>query len=527
MKRILLFVVVVNFIAAQVYAQEELDAFRFSRNDPTGSARGVAMGGAFGALGGDVTGIAQNPAGIGVYRSSELTGTMDFSSTNIKTNFEGLNSEDSRFKFAFDNLSYVGYFPNSGNIKSFNLGFSYNRLKNFDRTYQASGKGLGVSLTNYIANYTTRFADNSNIIPDDLYSYDKDGNYNPWPYEQGYPWISVLGVSDYLIDYDEQDKKYISPLHDGETVNTVYTISEEGHIESYDFTGGMNISDKLYLGMTLSITDVKYTMNSRHGEWYADGGGFDLDNYLRTDGEGFQFSVGAIYRPVDEFRLGLAYHSPIWYNLTDFYEADVFYEYYVLDQIEPIFYDTHTPYDASTPYQIQTPDRWVLSAAGIIAQKAIVSLDYEYSDYSKMKIKNVDGFSMTSQNNMISEDFKGTSSLRLGLEYKVTPRIALRAGYAYLQSPLEKSFKNGEKEVIPSGTVTAYTLEGDATTFSYGGGYRFTPNLSLDIAFSFKKQTNDLYLYSPIYTSDLEVYSYPIEMKDNTYRGLLTLGYKF
>lgn len=30
------------------------------------------MGGAFGALGGDISGIAINPAGIGVYQKSEI-----------------------------------------------------------------------------------------------------------------------------------------------------------------------------------------------------------------------------------------------------------------------------------------------------------------------------------------------------------------------------------------------------------------------------------------------------------------------
>ncbi len=37
----------------------------------------MGMGGAFGALGGDLSTLSQNPAGIGVYRSNELGFTLD------------------------------------------------------------------------------------------------------------------------------------------------------------------------------------------------------------------------------------------------------------------------------------------------------------------------------------------------------------------------------------------------------------------------------------------------------------------
>ena len=62
----------VAFSVGMVYAQNEMDAYRFSKNDLTGTARSVAMGGAFGALGGDISGIAINPAGIGAVSYTHL-----------------------------------------------------------------------------------------------------------------------------------------------------------------------------------------------------------------------------------------------------------------------------------------------------------------------------------------------------------------------------------------------------------------------------------------------------------------------
>jgi len=72
-----------------VFGQGEVEANMISRGDLYGTARGLAMGGAFGALGGDQTGVAINPAGIAVYRSSEVAGTF---TTSRETSKIGNNS---------------------------------------------------------------------------------------------------------------------------------------------------------------------------------------------------------------------------------------------------------------------------------------------------------------------------------------------------------------------------------------------------------------------------------------------------
>jgi hypothetical protein len=44
------------------------------------------MAGAFGSLGGDFASVSQNPAGLGVYRSSEFTITPEYYYGNISSN---------------------------------------------------------------------------------------------------------------------------------------------------------------------------------------------------------------------------------------------------------------------------------------------------------------------------------------------------------------------------------------------------------------------------------------------------------
>ena len=60
------------FFSLFASAQNEEDAIRFSRISPFGTARSAAMGGAFGALGGDLSTLSTNPGGIGVLENQRL-----------------------------------------------------------------------------------------------------------------------------------------------------------------------------------------------------------------------------------------------------------------------------------------------------------------------------------------------------------------------------------------------------------------------------------------------------------------------
>ena len=72
-----------------VFAQGELDAYRYSQTELNGTARYLGMGGAFGALGGDISSMSSNPAGLGIYRSSEIVTTLSLSSIKAKSDWGG------------------------------------------------------------------------------------------------------------------------------------------------------------------------------------------------------------------------------------------------------------------------------------------------------------------------------------------------------------------------------------------------------------------------------------------------------
>ena len=63
-----------------------------------GTARSGGMGNAFGALGGDFTSVSINPAGLGVYRSGELSITPTFGQTKIESSYLGSTVTDSKIQ---------------------------------------------------------------------------------------------------------------------------------------------------------------------------------------------------------------------------------------------------------------------------------------------------------------------------------------------------------------------------------------------------------------------------------------------
>ena len=514
MKRNLLFIIAL-FVCAFSFGQGEIDAYRYSSTDLSGTARGQAMGGAFGALGGDVTGVAINPAGIGIYRSSEIVGNISLTSPLI----QGNTNLESNTTGALDNLSYVGYYPLvNGNMLSLNFGFNYSRIKSFEQRYNASRPAMSSSLTDYMA-----------LLTNGVYSSAFDNN----PYDNSdIRWLSILAWDGYLINPvnpgNSRNDKYKTVLSENEQVRPNLKVSEKGKIESYDFTIGSNISDQFYWGATLSLTELSYLMTSSYDEQFLgeDGGGFELENYLRTKGSGIQMKVGAIFRPSDVLRIGIAYHSPTWYTMTDYFHARVIPRGIYYDEGRQSAGITETPNDAYVSYDFRTPGSFTLSLAAILGTRAIVSVDYENKNYASMNLKDRNG-NAWDVNDTINNHYKNTSTLRAGLEYRFTPQFSGRLGYAWAQNPYRKNVSSMGEIVETAGTVPHYVLSNCANYFTAGVGFKFTPQFYMDFALVLRSQSDYLYYFQPVKNDDVLPDSFEDSFTNRTLKGLITLGYKF
>jgi long-subunit fatty acid transport protein len=517
-KNVLLLITLLSVVC--VYGQGEVEAFRFSQTDLAGTARGQAMGGAFGALGGDATGIAINPAGIAVYHSSEIALNTALQFNNSTASWGGISEKNMKTSFSIDNISYIAAQVLGSNGNTVNFGFNFNRIKNFDRRYKATAKGMNSSLSDYIAEITYG-------VP---YSFWNSSD--PYSSADCPRWLSVLGWDGFLINEasNPNGENYESALEGRPDADL--KVHERGNISSYDFTLGFSAGDIFNFGASIALTNISYTMSggSEYNEWFPNGDDFMLENFLTTEGTGIQLKAGVIVRPIDALRLGLSYHSPTWYSMMDYYGAGVLPPAgrYV-NGIEAGY--TSTP-DDSYGYNFQTPGLITASAAYIFGTKAILSVDYELKNYAAASFADKSGYDdvFKGSNTFIDEDYRWTSSLRSGLEYRFTPQLSGRLGYAWQQAPYVSEVAAGKREVVTAGTVPHYTLDGDVHYATAGIGYRFSRSFSLDLAVVNRMQDSDLYFYSPIFnyeTGQTIVASYPAKLKNNTTKVLLTLGYRF
>ncbi len=69
-------------------AQYAEDALRYSQQYYQGSARFMAVGGAFGGLGGDFSVLSTNPGGIGIFRTSEVILTPSVTSRKVTSIYD-------------------------------------------------------------------------------------------------------------------------------------------------------------------------------------------------------------------------------------------------------------------------------------------------------------------------------------------------------------------------------------------------------------------------------------------------------
>ena len=296
----------------------------------------MGMAGAFGALGGDITTLSQNPAGIGVYRNSDIAATIDLSNQVSSVNTAGVKSTDNKFNFSCNNFGFVWTVRfNQEALKNLNFGFAYNKQKSFDRTYKTSYSGItgASSLSGYIAKLSEGYTAD-NLGYSDNSSYD--------PYDQN-PWLNVLGYQSYLINpKSTASNTWGSIVGNGSTATGDLYVREKGSIDEYNFNIGGNIYNVFYWGIGLTVTDFSYDVQSGYGENFTNGylpdangvmgspnanGWYLMQNMLHTNGSGFKANLGVIFRATNNFRLGFAFHTPNYYKMTDTYSASVKYDF--------------------------------------------------------------------------------------------------------------------------------------------------------------------------------------------------------
>ena len=526
-----------------INAQDAFDVLQMSQTELRGTSRFQSMAGAFGALGGDLSTLTQNPAGIGVYRNSDLgiTLSLDFNST--KAGVDKLNET----KFNVNNVGYVGAIRlDSESVPNLNFGFSYNRLQSFNRHYIGGVGNIPTSMSNFIAD---EFVNVPGYTEADLYWED---DYNP--YFDGYaPWAAVTTYdmktnNGGYVGIINANGDYMQGLYgNGTTGNAYYEVDERGHADEYNIGFGGNIANKVYFGLDFGILDLDYRSFQAYEEELTDAyvmaddidllespivndntfADWGLYNYLHTEGTGVNFKLGLIWKPVQSLRIGAAFHTPTYYDMRDTYYVSASLNAYEFDnQLYRADKGSNDGYDYSSTYTIKTPWRFMGSVAGVIGTNGIISLDYEYVANETMRIGDDRGNDYPDVTENVKSYFKPSHIIRIGGEYRLNPNWSLRAGYSYKTTQVEKGVDDYDYNIATVGTNPAYQYDNTVQNITCGVGYRYK-SFYTDLAYVHKMRESVYNAFSPINDNFGYEPNVSADVVDHNNRISLTLGMRF
>ena len=508
--------------AASLWAQTAEDAILFSQEYYEGTARSMAMGNAFTAVGGDLGAVSINPASSGIYRYSQIAVTPSITSTPFESTYLGTSRNGINSRMTFSNAGFVASI-NTGNrsgLYNFNFAIVYNKKRTFNSTLEANGQtdetsmlsSLAASLNGYHSPRLTESKDN-----------------NPY-YSTDAPWRSIVAWNAYglatLKDIDEKmypenDYTYVASTENfdkqtkevwvADFLNQDFYRKTYGGIQEYAFNFGFNVNDMFYFGVNLNLEAVNYTELQTYSEKAYNPSAFDdgfvsmTTNYWRqTTGAGFNAKFGAIVTPVAGLRLGATFTTPTWYGLRDSWNYDMETVFERKDTRE-ILRNKATSATGIWNYKLSAPMRFSVGAAYTFGKFGLISAEYERVQYSGALLKDTNGRTSAYEyeNQAISSGFGASNILRIGAEVWIQ-RLAVRGGYNRFGA-----YASGNEAV---------------SNWSCGLGFNITKRVVLDAAFQRWYMGHQQF---SLYDSYFDVESPVGTMSNKTNKVVLTLSFKF
>ena len=470
-------------------AQTSLDALRYSYLDAPMTARSLGVGGAMSGLGGDISSITVNPAGIGSYWKSELSLGVSYEDNLIQAGFNGRNSDRISSRLFFENGGFVMTEANPNRKwQSVSFGITFNKRANLgnDIFFQGNSQGSIVE----------RFAGLAlDLDPNSLDDFEAG-----LAYETGA-----------IYDFEE-DNIYETDYLDNENEVLFHEqlLQQTGSVNELSFTLGGNYLNKLSVGLSIGIPFISYTGDKFYVEDDPDDNvpffnSLQFNESLQTTGGGVNLKLGGIYK-LEDIRLGLAVHTPTFYTLTDDFSTDLTYSFQ--DGEDNNRFSSESPL-GEFEYGLNTPWKAIGSLAYVNRKFGFISGEVELVDYGSTRFnftRNSDDPGDAQYENQINSEIKETYTtavnLRVGAEF-VWDAFRARVGYSSLGNPF------AESSILYS-----------SNSYSAGVGYRGN-SAFIDFAFVHQNRTQD---YAPYLLRDAIVPTANVDQSNN--RFTLTVGFK-
>ncbi len=485
------------FLAATAQGQNENDALRYSLQSFGTTARSLSMGGAFGALGADFSSLSGNPAGIAVYRRSEFTFSPVLQFGSDDATYLGTTTSDNRANLGVGNLGFVLAFPRDKKTSGWmgtSFGFGYNRINSFSSRFAFEGINSNNSINDYFAEISNGISQ-YNLANDDAYQFDAGLAFNSY-------------LTNPVADTNVSDQ-YQAAIYNG-NLKQKGLITRSGSQGEIDISFAANYENKVYLGATLGIPYFRYSSTNVYEEYALQnsvkdsisGKTFKNSKYtqrLSTQGNGVNLKLGVIVKPIDMLRIGLAIHTPTYYEMNDQYSSKIYANF------SEGYLENRSP-DGRFSYNLTTPFKAIASLGLIFLDQGLISVDYEYLNYSMARL-NSNEYSFSDENRNIKDRFENGQNLKIGAEYRYKI-FSFRAGTVMQSSPYESGFTY---------------KEGNRSAISYTGGLGIKgDNFFLDLGYGYTKTSGN---YTPYTLAAEETSSASVTSTIN--RFMMTFGVKF
>lgn len=576
MKRTI-FTALLSLTAIAAGAQTMYDGLNYSQNNYYGTARSIGMGNAMTAVGGDLGSIGINPAGSAVAGYSQFTITPNLTISSMNASYSAYpvggadrftneqNKRLTRFSMPNIGLTFNWKTGNGSGLKAITYGLVVNGTNNFTGKMLAGGRNDKTSYQSAMA----VAADGYDMDFLNGYSIDKDGKRvdRGWDYPYYYgddfqndpnkgkfaPWnvianaqagsIANYGDTDdpsYYWRYKATTEGYSNTGEKDANGNYIYDIFLAGPLNQaysrnitgskYDvlFNVGFNFGDTFFVGANLGVTSLNYNYDECYKEAAENPSAFEIDfgdkgktcfsdyrtRYSYTaDGSGVFGKIGFLWRPVDGLRVGAAVQTPTIMEINERWIQDV-----NLNYTDASFNGSAKTPEGDYSYRLRSPYRLNAGAAFTFAGMALLSADYEMTDYSTMKFMSKDGGwsndTFSSLNDQIRNCMGVSHMVSVGAEFKPLPEIAVRAGYNFTTTP-EYVYEGNSKT----------KLNDRINAFSVGLGYSSNGSFFADIAARMTMLADEYISPYADYLSDLA--SPMILNKRDIYNVTATIGWRF
>jgi len=494
------------------YAQYVNDAIRTSRGDYGSSARFKGMGNAQIGVGGDMSSLGGNPAGLGLFTRSEFSLTPEFNNATSKSDYLEQKGKGSSNKFNINQAGVVWYNPTykyegqdtRKGVLSVVFGIGFNRNGDYTQDYQYNGTNSNTSMRDFFAEEANRLKDiNGNLSGSSLANMAFETFLiNRFPSSSG-------GTPIFSADPFSSNTQRMNSVSYGGT-------------SELNFAGALNISNQLYLGATIGMVNTRFINDSEYTEngvvnTYIDNPtppelpgylgeekyNFSYTTHQETKGSGINGKLGLIYRPIGNFKIGATFQTPTWYYVEDYYAEDL------LTSLSGSIVDNpFNPMSSTYSYRLKTPTKGSLGASYVFAGQGMISADVDFIDYSTTKFSMDGGGPLTEDmiydNNYIKNSYTSAVNYRVGGEYKIAD-LSLRAGFGLNGTP----FKDDKDKIYETKYYTG------------GLGYRIN-EYYFDIAYQRVQSENRL---SPYVLNDHAEPTAAIKNANNNV--FLTFGVRF